>query len=683
MKVSLNWLNDYVTTGISPEKLAHRLTMAGLEVEKVSLVGGDSVFELEVTPNRPDCLSVLGVARETAAILGKARKFPQTKKRSWPKQKSSITISDTQGCSRYIGTVIENVVIAKAQKNITKRLAALGMKPINNVVDITNFCLMETGQPLHAFDYDKLVGGTIIVRKAKKGEKIVTIDGVERKLDPSILVIADEKRPVAIAGIMGGQGTEVTMATKNIFLESAYFDPVLIRRASRKLGLSSDSSYRFERGVDYNMVEGGSNRAIDLILQSAGGNITSRFDKALAKKRTLKQPITVSKNQINERIGASLTAAQCKSILTKLDFKVVSAKSDTFKVTPPPFRNDINEFVDIVEEIARIVGYDNLPSSFPQIKTSHVLSDPKRDVRRCVSGMLIAQGLNEVITYTMINRKNLARSNQANLQGVAILNPLTQDQEILRPSMLPGFLSILLSNINRGQKNIKYFEMGKIYTAKGEKDVLGVVMTGSRSDDWRQIEKKKVDYYDLKGVIERIFERISDKTSKIGFEAAQEGYFALGQSATIMAGGKQIGVAGKVEEGALEKWGIKQEDVFFAQIELESIYHREAVQQKYRPISEFPTISRDISLAVNQNVTAMAIEKLICKTVHEKGDVVLADVKFVELYEGNKIAKDRRGLMFSLTYQSRLSKTLRDEEAEEVHRKVCSTLINDLGVIQR
>jgi len=683
MKVSLNWLNDYIATGISPEKLAHKLTMAGLEVEKVSSVGGDSVLELEITPNRPDCLSVLGIARETAAILGKAKKFPKTKKRSWPKQKSFIKISDKKGCSRYIGTVIENVVIKRAQGKITKRLNILGMKPINNVVDITNFCLIETGQPLHAFDYDKLVGGKIVVRKAIKGEKIVTIDGIERELDPSILVIADEKRPVAIAGVMGGQNTEVTEATKNILLESAYFDPILIRRASRKLGLSSDSSYRFERGVDYNMVEGGSNRAVDLILQSASGTITRRSDAKLTKRKISKQQIIISKDQINDHIGSSLTAAQCKSILTKLDFKMASTKTGNLKITPPPFRNDIKEVVDVVEEISRIVGYDKLPSSFPQIKTSHVLSDTKRDVRRCISGMLIAQGLNEVITYTMINRKNLARSNQANLQGMAILNPLTQDQEILRPSMLPGFLSILLSNINRGQKNIKYFEKGKIYTAKDEKDVLGIVMTGLRSDDWRQIEKKTVDYYDLKGVIEQIFERISDKTSKIQFEAVQKDYFALGQGATIMVGGKQIGVAGKIEENVLDKWDIKLEDIFFAQIDLECMYYREAVQHKYKPISEYPTINRDISLAVNTNVTALEIEKLIYKTVHGKGDVVLMDVKFVELYEGSKIAKDRRGLIFSLIYQSRLAKTLRDEEVEQIHREVCNALINDLGVIQR
>ena len=683
MKVSLNWLKDYVITGIPSEKLAHKLTMAGLEVEKVSSVSGDLVFELEITPNRPDCLSMFGIARETAAILGKAKKFPKIKKRSWPKQKGAIKIKDKQGCPRYIGTVIEGISVKKTQEIIKKRLAALGMKAINNVVDITNFCLMETGQPLHAFDYDKLTGGMIIVRKAFKGETIITIDGVKRELDPSILVIADEKRPVAIAGIMGGKETEVTNSTKNILLESAYFDPILIRRTSRKIGLGSDSSYRFERGVDYNMVEEGANRAIDLILEGAGGKITKRFDVSAPKKKSLIRSITLSKNQINDSLGTTLTVVQCKSILTKLDFSVTNIKSGVFKIIPPSFRGDVKEAVDVIEEIARIVGYDNLPASFPQIKTQQALSDTKRDVRRCVSGMLMAQGLNEIITYSMINRRNLAKSNQEKMQGVEIFNPLTQDQEIMRPSMLPSFLSIILSNINRGQKNIKYFEVGKIYTVKGEKDVLGIVMTGLRSDDWREVEKKKVDFYDLKGVIEQIFKRISNKIQKIEFESVSEDYFSLGQGAAIVNGGKRIGIAGKVDESVLHKWGIKQEDIFFAQIDLDSMYHQESLQSKYKPLSEFPTISRDISLAVNANITAFDVEKLIRQTAHEKRDVILADVKFIELYEGSKIAKDHRGLIFSLTYQSRLAKTLRDEEVEQVHNEVCNALTNDLGVIQR
>ena len=682
MKVSLNWLKDYVTTGIPPDKLAHKLTMAGLEVERTLLVDGGPVFELEVTPNRPDCLSMLGIARETAAILGKTWKFPKTKRRSWPKQKCAIKIDDKRGCSRYIGTVVENVSVKKTQGKIAKRLNGLGMKAINNIVDITNFCLMENGQPLHAFDRDKLIGDKIIVRKAFKGEKIVTIDGIERELDPTILIIADEKRPVAIAGIMGGKETEVGLTTKSIFLESACFDPILVRRASRKLGLSSDSSFRFERGVDYNMVEGAVSRAIELILETAGGNITKHLDIAADQEKIRQRPISLSKDLVNDHIGSSLSAAQCKNILTKLDFKITNTQTNVFKVTPPSFRGDIKEVVDIVEEIARIVGYDNLPLSFPQIKTTQILSDANRDVRRCISGMLIAQGLNEVITYTMINRKNLEQSNQARLKVVPVINPLTQDQEIMRPSMLPGLLALLLSNINRGQKNIKYFEIGKIYAAGSEKDVIGIIMTGQQQDDWRQEEKKRIDYYDLKGVVEQMFER-TESAREIEYEAVEEDCFAFGQGAAILCRGEQIGVAGKVNESALNKWGIKQDGVFFAQISLDCFYRRDAAQRKYRPVSEFPTIGRDISLAVNTNVTALAIEKCIRKAAHGKGDAVLMDVEFAELYEGNKIAGDRRGLMFSLTYQSRLAKTLRDDEVDQVHRQVLSALIDDLGVIQR
>jgi len=683
MKISLNWLKDYVTPGISSDKLIHKLTMAGLEVEKVSSVNGDTVYELEITPNRPDCLSMLGMAREVAAILNKTRKFPKIKKRTWPKQKCDIEIADKQACSRYIGTLIEGVSIKRAQDGFTKRLSVLGMRPVNNVVDITNFCLMETGQPLHAFDYDKLIGGKIVVRRARKGEKIVTIDDTERELDPSILIIADAKCPVAIAGIMGGKGTEVTSKTKNILLESAYFDSVLIRRASRKLGLSSDSSYRFERGVDYSMVEDGANRAINLILESAKGTITRRSDVAAAGRKTKKTQITISKDQINASVGASLTATQCKNILTKLDFHVTSSKAGVFKVTPPSFRKDVSENVDIVEEVARIIGYDNLPLSFPQIKTSAILSDSKRNVRRQVRELFLAQGFDEVITYTMINRKSLEVSNQGDVQGVAIFNPLTQDQEIMRPSILPSLLSIVLSNVNRGQKNIKFFETGKIYTEKGERDVLGAVMTGLRADDWRQTKKDNVDYYDLKGALEQTFERIGIKRGKIQFQSHQEAYFDAGQSAAIIVGGKRIGVIGKISEDVLEGWGIKQRGVFFAQIDMEDIYGRTKTPHKYKPISEFPAISRDISLAVKTGVTVHDIEGAIYKTVHAQDRIVLTDVRFIEKYEGDKIPKEHRGLVFSLTYRSRLAKTLRDEEVVQVHNEVCDVLVKDLGVIRR
>ena len=457
MKISIKWLNDYVDVNVPIETLSQRLTMAGLEVEKIEKVGGDTVFELEITPNRPDCLNMLGLARETSAILNVSFNPPKINPVAYPKKKCDITIDDNEGCLGYIGALVENVNIGKTPKDMLARLNALGLRSINNIVDITNFVLLETGQPLHAFDYDKLAGGKIVVRRASKGEKIVTIDDVERELDPSILVIADAERPVAIAGVMGGKETEVTASTKNILLESAYFDPILIRRASRKLGLSTDSSYRFERGVDKEMVDTGSVRALGLILELAQGAVLARsMTGALKTKKSLKK-ILISLDEINHHIGAKLNTAKCRTILKKLGFSVQSDDRNHFKIQPPPFREDIKGKPDIVEEIIRIIGYDNLPLTVPSIIMSNISVDPRRGKRDKIARNLCSQGLNEVITYTMINQAELDRARQHHLAGQKIQNPLTQDYEMMRPTLLPSLLSILRNNINKGQKNVQFF----------------------------------------------------------------------------------------------------------------------------------------------------------------------------------------------------------------------------------
>ena len=292
MKISLKWLKEYVSIAASPEKLAQKLTLAGLEAEKINAgaVGGDTILELEITPNRPDCLSYLGIAREVAALFNRALKEPKTPNLKFPRLKPDIVLLDKKGCRRYVGTLLKDVKIAESPDGLKRHLNAIGIRAINNAVDITNFCLLETGQPLHAFDYDRLQGGRIIVRRAKAGEKIATIDGVERSLDPSILVIADEKRPVAIAGIIGGKETEVTPKTKNILLESAYFDPVTIRRAARKLGLASDSSYRFERGVDIAQVKSAAQRALSLMKDLSGGRIGAHQDLWVGKEKIRPKP---------------------------------------------------------------------------------------------------------------------------------------------------------------------------------------------------------------------------------------------------------------------------------------------------------------------------------------------------------------------------------------------------------
>lgn len=678
MKISIQWLKDYVAAGLSSEKLAHKLTMAGLEVEKIENIGGDTVFEMEITPNRPDCLNMIGIAREVSAILGKDLKLPKVRKIKFPRAKCDVSILDREGCSRYIGTLIKDVKIFGAPERIQKRIRAIGIRPVNNVVDITNFCLMETGQPLHAFDYDKLEGGRIIVRRARKGEKIVTIDGVERELDPSIIVIADADHPVAIAGIMGGLGTEVSKDTKNILLESAYFNPIFIRRAARKLGLSSDSSYRFERGVDICMVEGGAARAISIICKEAGGQVIQRNDVFPVKQKIRKKEIRITSEMVNGLLGTSLTLARCKIILKKLGFQVKAfgKGKEGLLVTPPSFRGDINHDVDIVEEIARIIGYDNLPSSLPLIKHSSLPEDVSRVAKKRTRAALIAQGLNEAITYSLINPKDLERSKLSQYRGVYVKNPLTQDQEVMRPSCLPSLLAVLTFNLNRGQKNIKMFELGKNYLISGEKEVVAILMTGLRHQDWREIQKSAIDFYDIKGVVNSLCLNMGVKNLKLN--AHDYDIFASGEGASIKVASKEIGFAGRVSEDILEERDIKQKNVFFAQISMADLHADSASFIKYQPFSEYPAITRDVSIAVKKDILFSEIKCIVEKISKQ----FLTRVDLVEQYLGEKIPAGQKGIVFSIKYQS-LTRTLTEEEISNVQQQICQSLDDQLGATIR
>ena len=677
MKISLKWLKDYIKFNIPVEKLAHRLTMAGMEIEKINSVDGDSVLEMEITPNRPDCLNVIGIAREVAAVLNKPLIIPKVRKRRLPSAKADVAILDHEGCLRYIGVLIKNVSVGKAPDSMAKRLSAIGLRPINNIVDITNFCLMETGQPMHAFDHDKLVGGKIVARRARQGEKIVTIDGVERVLDPSILVIADAKRPVAVAGVMGGQDTEVTEKTKNILLESAYFDPVLVRRGARKLGLSTDSSYRFERGVNIQMVEGAAHRAIALIREFSQGETTHWTDLFLTKRKISKSEISIKIQQVNDLLGSQLTYSRCKTILKKLEFYVKGENRDTLHVQAPDFRGDIEREVDVIEEIGRVIGYDNLPMSLPQITVAHLNSRNNRQLKKEMRDILNAQGFNEVITYTLINSQALEKTKQADLKRIKVKNPLTQDQEIMRPDLLPGLLGIALSNINRGQKNMRLYELGKKYLPEGEKEFLAMIVTGLKASDWRHFSRGKMDFFDIKGPASILMERL--RVKKAFFEdAAESPIYEPGRDAVIKVGQTVLGNAGQIKKEILRKWEIKFEDIYFLQLSLAELAKKRQMAVGFEPISEYPAITRDVSLAVKEDVSFAQIEK----TAFQLGAKFLKEINFMEVYRGEKIPQGHKGLSFSLRYQSS-KRTLTEEEISEVHATICQSYIDHMQAIIR
>lgn len=678
MKISLNWIKDYVEVKIPPGSLADKLTMAGLEVENVSLVRGDTIFEVEVTPNRPDCLNMIGIAREISAVLNKELALPRTGKLSKVDAVCDIKIEDKKGCLRYIGTVVENISIQQAPKELLKRINSLGLRAINNIVDITNFCLLETGQPLHAFDYDKLAGGRIIVRRAKDGEKIVTIDDIERALDPSILVIADAEKPVAIAGIMGGKETEVTASTRNILLESAYFDPIIVRKASRKLGLSSDSSYRFERGVDYPTVENCSNRALSLILKEAGGKIVKSSDIKVTGRNKAAKEIVIEKEKIDSFLGTDTSVTQCKNIFDKLGFDVKVDKQKVFTIVPPSFRGDIVQEVDIIEEVARIIGYDNLPLSMPSIKVSNISESKEIQLRKKIKQILMAQGCSETVTYTMISQKNLNDSKLSDIEKLNIVNPLSQDQEMMRPSLLPSMLSRVQFNLNRGQKDISLFEAGKIYTNKGEKETLAVIMTGVALRDWRKLKQNNVDFVDIKGIVGKVFSGTGIQDSAVSYKISELPFFA-GENAQIFLRGKKIGAVGRICQEVLDAWDIKGASVVFAEVDLESFYSGSFSKKKYFPVIEYPIVTRDISLAIKKDILFDEIRNIV---FNDNNDI-MHNFNLIEEYLGENLpGKEYKGLVCSCKYQSKTG-TLKEEEVTKVHERICQSLIDKIGAIRR
>ena len=676
MKVSLSWLKRYVDWDDSIAELSRKLTMAGLEVEKIEKISGESVFELEITPNRADCLSMLGISREVSAIFNKKLIVPTIKKVNFSKKKIPIEIKDKQACSYYMGVLIESVNIKKSSADILKPLKAIGIREVNNLVDITNFCLMETGQPLHVFDYDKIEGGKIIVRRARQGEKIVTIDSVERVLDSSILVIADAKKPVAIAGVMGGLDTEVTETTKNVLLESAYFNSILIRRASRKLGLSSDSSYRFERGVDFSSVESAAMRAINLIMKSTSGIISGRSKVLGEKPRIKSKSVKISIKDINSYLGDNISVSKCKTILARLGFTVSIISKENFMVAPPTFRSDIRDKVDLIEEVARVIGYDNIPVEMPHVRSSSLKLCKKRKFRGILRNNFIAQGFNEALTYSLIHKKSLEISNLEHLKCSKLKNPLSQDQEFLRPSMLPGLINAVAYNINRGQKELKFFEIGKIYSHVKELHSIGIIMCGFNKDDWRVAKKQKIGYYDLKGSIEQSFRRLG--LESLSFKKSEEPFFQLGCGASVYMNDQKLGVLGKVSESVLKNWGIKEKEIYFAQVEIELLGKDLLKTKNFNVISEYPSISRDISLSVKKNISFDQIKDLIFSL----GESFLVNINFIEEYLGEEIIDGCRGLVFSLVYQSK-DRTLKEKEVQEIQERVVCALCDKFLVTIR
>jgi len=496
MKISCNWLKDYICFYLSPQELADKLTNAGLVVADIKSVEEDFCLEVEVTSNRPDCLGIIGIAREVAAVTGGILRYPETNYICESINVSkfiNIVVDDSILCPRYTARVIRNVNIKQSPEWMQKRLRCLGLRPVNNIVDITNYVMMETGQPLHTFDLDKLSGQKVIVRRAMAGEEIVAINGARRALFHDMLVIADSKRPVAIAGIIGGKDTEISESTKNILLECAQFEPRQVRRTSRALGITSDSSYRFERGTDFEGVDFASKRAVRLIKEIAGGEIAGGITDINSNK-PVKKKITLRMERLNRILGLEMKRDIAVDILNRLQFKIINEVDNYIDVEVPGFRGDVYREIDLIEEIARIYGYNNIPTKTSISVRGSVKSKYER-VEDSIRQFLVCLGFYEVKTFSIVDKSPLQSINLwSDSGGIDIANPLRQEESRLRTCLLPSLINIKIYNMHHGVEKVKIFEIAKVYLADDrlprEKTCLGIVAD--------------VDFYTLKGIIESL-----------------------------------------------------------------------------------------------------------------------------------------------------------------------------------
>jgi len=668
MKFTYNWLKDFVAVKIAARQFADKLTMAGLEVTSLEEKEGDFIFEIEVTSNRPDWLSVIGIAREVVAITNSKFK-PQNLNLNIliGKEKSSfaIEIQDKKDCPLYTAKIIRGVKVRPSPDWLKKRLELIGCRSVNNVVDITNYVLFTWGEPLHAFDLDKLNQERIIVRRGRKEEKITTIDGEIRMLDPDILVIADKEKAVAVAGIMGGKESEVTESTKNVLLEAAVFNPVIIRRARQKLGVQSESSYRFERSLAPETAQHASWQAINFIQEFSSGRCVLIRSCGLTK--TKKKKIILGVSGVQKILGLNIGAARIKNILTKLEFKLKPKAKDNFTVEVPSHRLDIKSEIDLIEEIARVYGYEKIPKTLPKVSPKIAMTGTEGLV--CLTkNILLGLGLNEVITYSLIDRDLLSALGLGkDFSPIEIMNPLSKEQEILRPTVIAVLLGCVANNLNQKQGFINIFETSKVFFGEGasikEELVLGIALCGTRSLLLQQgMVKEEASLLDLKGILEALFARLGIQDYKFNAKDNPSG-------ALIYVNKEKIGTMTKLPRSILEKFDIKNKDVVVTELSLERLFSYANLSRKFAPLPVYPGISRDISIILREGIV---IDDIL-KAMKEKGSPLLREVKVVDYYKGKQIPSGYRGLTISCLYRSD-ERTLTEAEVNPINSLVSFVL---------
>jgi phenylalanyl-tRNA synthetase beta chain len=685
MRVPYTWLKEFVEFSHSPEEIADRLTMAGFEVEGADTDGSDTIFEVNITPNRPDCLSIIGIARELSAILEIPLKIPPHEiYGEQPESEYSVEIFNPDLCNRYTGRIITNVRISDSPEWIRKRLEKCGIRSINNVVDITNYVLLEFGHPLHAFDADLLAGKQLRVGTpaAIKGQlqqtRMQTLDGTERDIPDDSLLIWDGERPIAVAGVMGGLNTEVANKTKNIFLESAYFDPGSVRRTSKKLGLISESSYRFERGTDIEFLEKALDRAALLMQEIAGGIVRAIIDQYPVLY--MPEPLSVRQDRINRVLGTRLTTAGMVQILQRLGMPS-EGKGDEIIIIPPAYRRDMKRESDVSEEIARIYGYDKILTTVPRSPlSSGKLSKRALHIQRIRESMR-KSGFSGVINYSFMNIASLDSlgipASDTRRKTVSISNPLSQDECLLRTTLAPALLSNLKYNLDRGMKEICLYEISKVFESEGralpvEKSRLGGIWYKEKSPSlWKEDAS---GFYITKGALEALFEEL--KINTYSFAPSSEPFLHRGRSADIIAGGSQIGYIGMLGPQIITGLDLKKQkpEIVLFELDIDLLMRCIPDLVQFSPLAKYPSVERDIAIVLDETIPSSRIREIIAAFPTS----LIEEISVFDSFKGGTIPEGKRSLAFNIIYRAQ-DKTLTDEEIEGLHTELVKNILRETG----
>jgi len=703
VRILPTWLREFVDINVDDRQLAEDLTSAGIAVESVTEEDGATIYEMDLTTNRVDAMNHYGVAREASAIYNVELKkvAPKLRKHTAPLAAGGraplgmtsfadelnadpgaadfpIVIEDAEGCARYTARIVKNVKIGPSPKNIAHRLELLGSRSINNVADATNYALNELGHPTHAFDLDLLEGGTIIVRRARAGEALKTLDGVDRKLTTDDLVIADGKKPVALAGVMGGFETMITERTKNVLIESAWFDPATVRSMAKRHGMHTDASHRFERGADWGITPLACDRVAELILAGAGGELHGERIDTVA--RTLEGArIELRRSEIKRNLGIDLEDAEVARILQRLGFGVLRTVAGDYSVQVPTWRLDVEREVDLLEELARIYGYNKFPNTLPPF-TGAVVALPDEPKNATVRETMLALGYDEAISITFISEQEAktfgnTRPSKTGLDGapaepLAIANPLSEEAGYLRTSLVPGLLNMVGYNVNRGNSNLRLFEAGEVFEKLGdrheERRHLGFAATGEALAKTVHSGPQPYTFFHMKGDVEELLAAFQH--SALFFDGETPAYLHPGRSARAVMDGATVAYFGQLHPDLAAARKFRQ-DVYVAEVLLDRLYQRELHQPRYQRISKFPAVERDFSFVFEDAVTFDRIKT----AVKELGIAELQTFIPGEIYRGEKVGAGKYSALLHAEFQSK-ERTLRDDEVAQWSSQIIQAL---------